>query len=107
VRGVSHAYEFSTRQNQGKQGTFKAFKEAHEAYVEQQDAAKEAKANMHLFATAVSKCNKVNKKGTEKASKEASGKNCSEKEKASQKTKEDAAPTNATASELCYEYKVI
>jgi hypothetical protein len=31
-----------------KQGTFKAYKEAHEAYVEQQEAAKQAKTNLAL-----------------------------------------------------------
>jgi hypothetical protein len=67
----------------GKWGTFKAYKEAHEAYVEQQEAAKKAKVNMQLFATAASEGKKAIKKGTEKASKEASGKNRSEKEKAS------------------------
>jgi hypothetical protein len=56
-----------------KRGTFKAYKEAHEAYVEQQEAAKEAKANMHLFATAASKGEKANKKGTDKNSEETSG----------------------------------
>jgi hypothetical protein len=89
-----------------KWGTFKAYKEAHEAYVEQQDAAKELKVNMHLFATAVSEGEKADKKGTEKTSKEASGKNRSEKEKASQKTKEGVAP-DATAPELLAEYKAI
>ncbi len=91
----------------GKGGTFKAYKEAHEAYVEQQEAAKEAKVNMQLFATAASKGKKAIKKGTEKASKMASGKNCSEKEKASQKSKEGAATADATAPELCAEYKAI
>ncbi len=38
---------------------------------------------------------------------EVSGKNRSEKEMSSQKTKEGAAPANATAPELCAEYKVI
>jgi hypothetical protein len=32
-----------------KWGTFKAYKEAYQAYVEQQEATKEAKANMQLF----------------------------------------------------------
>jgi hypothetical protein len=49
--------------------------------------AKQAKANMNLFATPTSEGKKATKKGTEKTSKEASGKNRSEKEKASQKTK--------------------
>ncbi len=66
-----------------KWGTFKAYKGAHEAYVEQRKAAKEAKANMSLFTTTASKGKKA-KKETDKTSKEASGKNRSEKEKASQ-----------------------
>jgi hypothetical protein len=74
--------------------------------VEQCKVAKKAKVNMSLFATTMSKSEKA-KKGTEKASKEASGKSGSEKEKAFQKTKEGAAPSNATAPELCKEYKAI
>jgi hypothetical protein len=38
-----------------KRGTFKAYKEAHEAYVEQREVAKQAKANMALFTTPTSK----------------------------------------------------
>jgi hypothetical protein len=91
----------------GKQGTFKAYKEAHEAYVEQREAAKEAKVNMQLFANAVSKGKKAVKKGTEKASKEASGKNRSDKEKPLQKTKEGTATADATAPYLCVEYKAV
>jgi hypothetical protein len=90
-----------------KWGTFKAYKEAHEAYVEQQEATKEAKVNMQLSVTATSEGKKAGKKGTEKTSEEASGKNRSEKEKASQKTKEDTATADATAPELCAEYKAI
>jgi hypothetical protein len=90
-----------------KQGTFKAYKEAQGAYVEQRNVAKQAKADMNLFATPTSKGKKATKKGTEKASKEASGKNRSEKEKASQKTKEGAAPSDAPAQHLCKEYKAI
>jgi hypothetical protein len=48
-----------------KRGTFKAYKGAHEAYVEQRKAAKEAKANMSLFTTTTSEGKKA-KKGTEK-----------------------------------------
>ena len=48
-----------------KWGTFKAYKGAHEAYVEQRKAAKEAKANMSLFTTTTSEGKKA-KKGTEK-----------------------------------------
>jgi hypothetical protein len=90
-----------------KRGTFKAYKEAHEANVEQREAVIEAKANMHLFATPASEGKKADKEGTEKASKEASGKNRSEKEKASQKTKEGAALADATAPELRAKYKAI
>jgi hypothetical protein len=89
-----------------KQGTFKAYKGAHEAYVEQRKAAKEAKANMSLFTTTASEGEKAKKK-TEKSSKEASGKNRSDKEKASQKIKKGAAPSNASAPELWEEYKAI
>jgi hypothetical protein len=62
---------------------------------------------MQLFATAASKGKKAGKKGTEKTSEEAPGKNRSEKETASQKTKEDAATADTTAPELCAEYKAI
>jgi hypothetical protein len=89
-----------------KQGTFKAYKGAHEAYVEQHEATKEAKANMNLFTTTTSKGKKA-MKGTEETSKEASGKNRSEKEKASQKTKEGVAPSNASAPEICKEYEAL
>ncbi len=61
---------------------------------------------MSLFTTTASKGKKA-KKGTEKTSKEASGKNRSEKEKASQKTKEGMAPSNASAPELHKEYEAI
>jgi hypothetical protein len=79
-----------------KQGTFKAYKEAHEAYVEHREVVKQAKADMALFTAPTSKgkkaskkaSEKASKKASEKASKKASGKNRSEKEKASQKTKE-------------------
>ncbi len=90
-----------------KWGTFKAYKEAHEAYVERCNVAKQVKANMSLFMTPTSNGKKANKKGTEKASNKASGKNRSEKEKASQKTKEGAALSNAPAQNLCKEYKAL
>ncbi len=90
-----------------KRGTFKAYKEAHKAYVEQCNVAKQVKANMSLFTTPTSKGEKANKKGTEKASKKASAKTRSEKEKASQKTKEGAALSNAPAQNLCKEYKAV
>jgi hypothetical protein len=88
-----------------KQGTFKAYKEGHQTYVEQKEAAKEAKANLQLFTTPASKDEKADKKGTEKSSAKASGKNHSEKEKASQKAKEDATQVNTTAPDLCLECK--
>ncbi len=91
----------------GKRGTFKAYKEAHEAYVEQQEATKEAKVNMQLFVTAASKGENAVKKGTEKSSEEASGKNRSEKEKGSQKTNEGVATADATAPDLRAEYKAV
>ncbi len=90
-----------------RRGTFKAYKEAHEAYVEQCKVARQAMADMSLFMTPTSKGKKANKKGTEKASKKASGKNHSEKGKASQKTKEGAALSNSPAPDLCKEYKAL
>jgi hypothetical protein len=90
-----------------KQGTVKAYKEAHKAYVEQHEVMKQAKADMSLFTTPTSKGKKATKKGTEKASKKASGKNRSEKEKASQKTKEGTALSDAPAPDLCEEYKAL
>jgi hypothetical protein len=82
-----------------KQGTFKAYKEVCKAYVEQCKVAKQAKAALaHLTAPT--------SKGKED-SKKASRKNCSEKEKASQKTKEGAVSANASASELCKEYQAL
>ncbi len=92
-----------------KWGTFKAYKEAHEAYVEQREVAKQAKAALALFTAPTSKSKKVSKKASkktsEKASEKASGKNRSKKEKASQKTKEGVALSNAPAPELCNEYQ--
>ncbi len=98
-----------------KRGTFKAYKEAQEAYVEHQEAAKQTKADMALFTAPTSKGKKASKKApekpskkaSEKAFKKASGKNRSEKEKASQKTKEGAALSNAPAPNLCKEYKAL
>jgi hypothetical protein len=80
-----------------KQGTFKAYKEAHKAYVEQCEVAKQAKAALAILTAPTSK--------GEKDSKKASGKNRSEKEKASQKTKEGVALADAAAPELCTEYQ--
>jgi hypothetical protein len=94
-----------------KQGTFKAYKEAHEAYAEQRKVAKQAKADMALFTAPTSKGKKASKKASEKASekasKKASGNNHSEKEKASQKTKEGMALSNAPAPDLCKGYKAL
>jgi hypothetical protein len=106
ARGFSHAREFSPRRNQ-KTGHLQAYKKDYKTYVEQKEAAKEAKANLQLFATSASKGKKADKKGTEKTSLDASGKNNSEKEKASQKTKEGATQVDATAPDLCLECKAL
>jgi hypothetical protein len=78
-----------------KRGTFKAHKEAHEAYVEQREVVKQAKADMALSTALNSEgkrasekasekaSRKASKRASEKTSKKASGKNHSEKEKAS------------------------
>jgi hypothetical protein len=79
-----------------KQGTFKAFKEAHEAYVEQCEVVKQAKATLALLLALTSK----GEKASEKASEKVPAKKPSEKGKASQKTKEGAALANAPAPEL-------
>ncbi len=62
-----------------KWGTFKAYKEAHEAYVEQGKAAKQAMAALALLLAPTSK----GKKALEKASEKEPAKKSSEKEKAS------------------------
>jgi hypothetical protein len=77
-----------------KRGTFKAYKEACEAYVEQRKVVKQAKAALALLTAAVSKGEKTSKKSSKKAS-----------EKALQKTKEGAAFTDAPDPELCAEYQ--
>jgi hypothetical protein len=82
-----------------KQGTFKAYKEAHEAYVEQHEVSKQAKAALVLILVPTSE----GEKASEKASEKAPAKRSSEKEKASQKTKESVALTDALAPELCGE----
>jgi hypothetical protein len=76
-----------------KQGTFKAYKEAHKAYVEQRDVAKQAKATLALLTAPTSKGKKV----SEKASEKEPAKKLSEKDKASKKTKEGTALANAPA----------
>jgi hypothetical protein len=82
-----------------KRGTFKAYKEPQEAYVEQRQVAKQAKATLALLLTPTSK--------GKKASEKAPAKKSSEKEKASQKTKENAALAAAPAPELCDEYQAL
>jgi hypothetical protein len=49
-----------------KRGTFTAYKGAHEAYVEQHEAAKEVKANMSLFTSTASKGEKPTRGGLSK-----------------------------------------
>ncbi len=77
-----------------KRGTFEAYKEAGEAYVKQRKAAKQAKAALALLATTVSKGKKTSNKSFKRAS-----------EKATQKTKEGTASSDAPALELRTEYK--
>jgi hypothetical protein len=86
-----------------KRGTFKAYKEAHEAYVEQCKVAKQAKAALALLLAPTSK----GEKASEKASEKESAKKSSEKEKASKKTKEGAVLANAPAPELCNKYQAV
>ncbi len=77
--------------------------------------AKQAKADMALFTAPTSKGEKASekasekdsKKASEKRSEKASGKNRSEIEKASQKTKEGTALSDAPAPDLCEEYKAL
>jgi hypothetical protein len=77
-----------------KQGTFKAYKEAMEAYVEQRKVVKQAKATLALLMAPTSKGEKTSKKSFKKVS-----------EKASKKDKEGAASANAPAPELRREYQ--
>jgi hypothetical protein len=90
-------------QNNWETGTFKAYKEAHEAYVEQREVAKQAKATLALFTAPTSKAEKV----SEKASEKEPAKKSSEKGKASKKTKEGAALSDAPAPELGEEYQAL
>jgi hypothetical protein len=76
-----------------KRGTFKAYKEAIKAYVEQCKAVKQAKAALPLLTAPASKGKKTLKKSSKKAS-----------EKALQKTKEGMASANAPAPELHVKY---
>jgi hypothetical protein len=77
-----------------KWGSFKAYKEAIKAYVEQHKAAKQAKAALALLATPASKGKKTSKKSSKKTS-----------EKASKKDKEGAALADTPAPELHMEYQ--
>ncbi len=81
-----------------KRGTFKAYKEACEAYVEQREVAKQAKSGLALLNAAMSKGEKSSKKSFKKYSKKAS-------KIASQKVKEGMALTDAPDPELCVEYQ--
>ncbi len=76
-----------------KGGTFKAYKEACEASVEQREAVKQAKAALALLTAAVSKFEKTSKKSSKKAS-----------EMALQIAKECTVLVDAPDTELCAEY---
>ncbi len=82
-----------------KQGTFKAYKEVQEAYVEQRNVVKQAKATLAVLPAPTSKGKTESKK--------ASAKKSPEKEKASQKTKESATLAKASAPEICMEYQAV
>jgi hypothetical protein len=86
-----------------KRGTFKAYAEAHKAYVQQREVAKLAKAALALFTAPTSEGEKASKKASEKER----AKKSSEKEKTSKKTKEGAALAKAPAPELCEEYQAL
>jgi hypothetical protein len=78
-----------------KWGTFKAYKKAIKAYVEQQEAVKQVRAALALLMAPASKDEKTSKKYSKKAS-----------EKTLKKDKESAASADAPAPELCAEYQV-
>jgi hypothetical protein len=101
-----------------KRGTFKAYREAHEAYVEQSEVAKQAKAALAILTAPTSEGKKDSKNASEKESAKKSSekekasekepvKKSSKKEKTSKKTKEGAALANAPAPELCDEYQAL
>jgi hypothetical protein len=77
-----------------KWGTFKAYKEACEAYVEQRKVVKQAKATLALLMAPVSKGKKTSKKSSKKVS-----------EKALQKTKEGMALADTPDPDLHAEYQ--
>jgi hypothetical protein len=81
-----------------KQGIFKAYKEACEAYVEQRKPVKHPKAALALLTAPMSKGKNTSENASKKSSKKAS-------EKALQKTKVGAALANAPAQELRTEYQ--
>jgi hypothetical protein len=78
-----------------KRGTFKAYKEAVEAYIEQCEAVKQAKATLALLMAPASEGKKAFKKASAKKT----------PEKASQKAEEGAALAAAPAPELREEYQ--
>jgi hypothetical protein len=86
-----------------KQGAFKAYKEAHKAYVEQKEVKRQAKAALALLTAPTSK----GKKASEKASDKEPAKKSSEKEKASKKTKECADLADPPAPELHHKYQAL
>jgi hypothetical protein len=101
-----------------KWGTFKAYKEAHKAYVEQCEVAKQAKATLALLTAPTSEGEKDFKKASgeesakkssekEKAPEKEPAKKPLEKEKTSKKTKEGTALANAPAPELRNEYQAL
>jgi predicted metal-binding protein len=77
--------------------TFKAYKEAVEAYVEQREVVKQVKAALALLMATTSEGKKSFEKASKKYSKKAS-------EKALQKTKQSTASADAPAPELHAEY---
>jgi hypothetical protein len=81
-----------------ERGTFKAYKEAYEAYVEQRKAVKQGKAALALLTAPASKGKKTSKKASKKSPKKAP-------EKTLQKTMEGGASTDAPAPELRAEYQ--
>jgi hypothetical protein len=101
-----------------KQGTFKAYKEAHKAYVEQRKVAKQARPLWPFFTAPTRKGEKDSEKASgketlkkssekEKASEKEPAKKSLEKEKTSKETEEGAALADAPAPELCDEYRAL
>ncbi len=86
-----------------KQGPIKAYKEAHETYVEQRKVVKQAKAALALLMAPTSK----GEKASEKASEKEPANKSSEKEKAPKETKEGMALANAPAPILRDKYQAL